>query len=343
MDHLSRRDFLKLGALASAGLATSFWLDASLKYADAQALSMPDAHPLAVPAAARTRVSVTRSPQMTSGDKLNPEVVGRMLDAGICFLYSVTDSLDGWSRVAGPDDVVAMKVNCQSSARMYTDPVVTYAVADRLIEVGVRPENITIYDRDDGFLRRGFYTLNRGGPGVQCYGNMGDYVGPYSYGIFNGRICRLVAEEATVLINLPLVKQHKGAGVTCSMKNHFGTIEFPADNHRNHGNPQLAHINMLDVIRSKQRLIICDGSFGCYDGGPRCDLENQWRHNRIMMGTDPVAIDTLAWQVIEAVRVRYGLASLGSLGLTPVYLATAAALGLGTNNIARMRVQQTLI
>lgn len=331
---MSRGDFLRLSALVTAGLLTGSWLDACFRHAEAQALSIPDAAvlPVAGGLLAKSRIAMVRSRRMTDGDLLNAAVVGTMLDAAMVHVTANPDPVACWESIAGPDDVVAIKVNMQSAPRFYTDPVVTFAVVDRLLAVGVVPENIVIYDRVTGGLRGGGYPIRTTGQGVRCYGTNGDYVGPFTYGAFIGRISRIVAEKATVLINMPLIKHHANASVTLSMKNHFGTIEFPSDHHANHSDPDIAHINMLPQIRPKQRLVVCDGSFGCYQGGPYCDYPNQWRYNRMIVSRDRVAVDTLGWQILDGYRTSKGLAKVRP----PGYIATAAALGLGTNNLARM-------
>jgi hypothetical protein len=89
-------------------------------------------------------------------------------------------------------------------------------------------------------------------------------------------------------------------------------------------------------LRAPHRPIVCDGPQACFNGGPRCEQENLWRPSRMLIAQDPVALDTLGWLIIDSKRAALGLPSLQQLKRTPRYLATAAALGLGTNNVARM-------
>ena len=56
-------------------------------------------------------------------------------------------------------------------------PEVAYAVARRLQEAGLAPEQIVIFDRTDHELMGRGYTLNADGPGVRCRGAVAEGAG----------------------------------------------------------------------------------------------------------------------------------------------------------------------
>ncbi|NPV48991.1 MAG: DUF362 domain-containing protein [Armatimonadetes bacterium] len=343
-DSLSRREFLRQTLLSAAGLAAMGWLDLCLRTPAARAVPLddewqPPADDLVeAEAVSKSPVALLRTRRLFTRTGRNRDVALEMLDLGMCHVMGVTDPMDGWAQIATPDDVVAIKVNCQAVPRIGTHPTIVDAVVQRLLDVGVVPENVIIYERKTGQLKAGGFTIRRGRQGVQCYGTDDVYRGPYSYGEFRGDVSYIVTDLATVIINMPLIKHHANAGVTLSLKNHYGSISNPFDHHLNGCNPYIAHLNMIAPLRTKQRLIVCDGSQACFNGGPRCEQENLWRPSRLLISQDPVALDTLGWLIIDNKRAKMGLPRLEMIGRTPRYLATAAALGLGTNNVTRMRI-----
>jgi hypothetical protein len=95
---------------------------------------------------------------------------------------------------------------------------------------------------------------------------------------------------------------------------------------------------MLPSIRKKVRLTIGDATSACYHGGPEYKPEYLWRANSLIVGSDPVALDFTAWQIIERKRAEAGLKPLEAEGRLPRYIATAADARhqLGTNDPRRI-------
>ena len=77
--------------------------------------------------------------------------------------------------------------------------------------------------------------------------------------------------------------------MTGSIKNHFGSIDNPREFHPNNAtNPGIPEINVIPVIRDKQKLIIADALLCVFDGGPRWNRDKICVNNEIIIGTDPV-------------------------------------------------------
>ena len=144
---------------------------------------------------------------------------------------------------------------------------------------------------------------------------------------------------STAVINLPPIKDHDLAGVTCTMKNMtFGTVEKP---HLNHAkvNEAVAHLFAHDVIRSRVRLNIIDGSRVLYDGGPKFSGSSHALHESIYATCDPVAMDTVAREVIEKLRAENGLKTLAAVGRPARFLQMAEDLGLGIADITKINLE----
>lgn len=331
---VTRRDFLRNIGAGVAGAA----LLCSCKGASQASSSAPTRvaqAPAVQPAPAeKVRAAIIRHSGILADESTpDPDAVLAALDAGVRHCFGTDDAPAAWRRVAGPDDVVAIKVNCISGL-IYSTPEVSGAIAQRLIEVGVPPEKIIIWDRDSGELQRSRYRINRDGPGVRCYGTDGAYGDWVRHRSISVRLSRII-DEATVIINVPVLKNHGGAGVTLSMKNHYGSVANPGDLHANLCNPACAHLADLPAIRDKTRLIVCDATRGLCDQGPGGTPDRLWPARSLIVSTNMVAADVLGLEMIEAERARRGLVTIAPHA---IHIATAASIGLGPNDRAQMDV-----
>ena len=98
------------------------------------------------------------------------------------------------------------------------------------------------------------------------------------------------------------------------------------------------------IIRDKFVLQIMDGIRGVFQGGPfRPDCKWTWEYNAIFFATDPVAMDHVEWDIIDAQRKTQNLPPVAASGKAaldprqaegfdvrqPQHIALAGALGLG--------------
>jgi uncharacterized protein (DUF362 family) len=127
------------------------------------------------------------------------------------------------------------------------------------------------------------------------------------------------------LINVPVLKDHRRAGVTLSLKNHYGSISEPWLCHDGFCNPYIANLNAASQIKDKTKLILCDALFGIYKGGPQG--APQWINRQLLASTDPVALDHTGLTIIEHQRREQGVSLIAKKA---THINTAASLGLGT-------------
>jgi hypothetical protein len=216
---------------------------------------------------------------------------------------------------------------------------VAHAVADALVRAGVKPSNVIIWDRATGDLLKSGYKINRDGPGVRVLANDGVWEDrPTRQGQFEGRLTRIITEQITALINVPVIKDHGIAGITAALKNHYGSFDNPGRHHGNHCDPYLADLNAIPAIRDKTRLVVLDALRPMADGGPGLRRDSLWDFYSLVVSRDPVAVDYFAWKTIDERRAQTGLKSLAESGREPKWIATAARYGLGTDDPARMDI-----
>jgi hypothetical protein len=165
------------------------------------------------------------------------------------------------------------------------------------------------------------------------------------------------------IVNLPVLKDHGSAGVTLALKNlSHGLNNNVARSHLSglrHGagpsgpnqcNTFIPSAAGQELIRSKVVLHILDGLIGVYQGGPSSGLT--WHHESLFFATDPVALDYVGWDAVDAQRVRAGRIPVARLGLhgtnpggreterfdrrQPEHILLAGTIGLGVYEPARI-------
>ena len=341
---IGRRDFIQKGSvsLAGAGLATL--------------LSGPSGSGQPMQ---KSKVVLVKHDGATDENGVgSADIVGRMVHRSVRELTGKDSLREAWREFVSPDDVVGLKVNVRGGRNLSTQPCVVDAIVEGLVKAGVRPNNIIIWDAWNRELVRAGYILNDSDEGLRCYGtDRGTYKpdrdprrrtsGEAWKPFYSAKpvmvedkavyFSKILVDEITALINVPLIKDHRIAGVTVSMKNHFGSILNPNDLHGNRCDPYLGALNATGPIKGKTRLIIVDGLRALYNGGPRDNPQWKWRQNSIIASTDTVAIDQLGLEIIEEKRKQNELSPLGDLAR---HVATAARLGLGTNDPARMDIKE---
>ena len=288
---------------------------------------------LAKPGRARV-VLVTSAGAVGQGNKPDRKVVGRMLSKGLIALAGTRTAAAALEQWVKPSDVVGLKVNCLGGRQMSTRVALTEELVALLASAGLPRDHAFVFDRSDMDLRNGGYPLRTTGSDYRCVGN--DRAG-YEKNLEvmpsgASRFCTLAARRATVLINLPVLKDHGICGLTASMKNNFGLVHNPNKFHLNGCDPHVAEVNARPLVRKKQKLVVCDALRVQVEGGPAFHPAHAVTYGGILLATDPVALDMIAWGVLEQLRKKRKLPSLPADKRKPAYLLTAAKMGLGVGD-----------
>ena len=99
-----------------------------------------------------------------------------------------------------------------------------------------------------------------------------------------------------------------------------------------------------DVIKSRVRLNIADGFKVMADGGPLWKRPEMVKvHEAVYVSTDPVAMDTIGWEVVEKLRAELNLKTLTEAGREPAYIKAAADLGLGVGERSKISLKEVAI
>jgi len=299
-----------------------------------------------------SEVSVIESPVAVHEDGTKDrEIIQAMFDRAI-FNYTGKESVEeAWKEIIPelkPTDKIGIKINCISPA-MPSSPEVVDAVIHHLLAVGIQENNIIVWDRCEtgrimgmGNLVKSGYTLNNSDTGVRYVGTGGEGYGydddtrvqvPSEDLTFP--VSTILSRECDYLINVPQLRHHAKSGVSLCMKNYYGAIALfdtfsavkSSQMHRNNCNPAIPELYNNDIFKKKTRLHVCDVLMTMFENGPIGPP--QCVPGRMMVGTDPVALDYLGLMIIENERQKRGI---GTLMKRAKYIQTAAELGIGTNN-----------
>jgi len=278
-------------------------------------------------------IQVRSSLVIKDGGGIDLDILHQMMETGLNALSGNGDYGDYLQTVFTPGDVIGMKVNGLAGPGMSTRAEVVNTVSALLNEAGRPFKKQIIWDRFDRELAALGFTVNTKGSGPLCFGTDHRGVGYspdlVSRGKVGGLLSRVLVDYCEAIINIPVLKDHGIAGITCALKNHYGSIHNPNKYHDNACDPYIADLNSLEQIRSKQRLIVVDALKIQYHGGPAYHPHWAADYGAILLGNDPVAIDALGYRIIEDMRKTAGLETLKGTRREPIYINRALEYGLG--------------
>lgn len=259
-----------------------------------------------------TRVVVVRDPGALDSD-LNPRPnrVEEMLSQGILALSGESSLEKAWNCYFPPDSRIAIKSNVSVQP---THPDVHAAILRSLSRYGCLSEDVRMWDR------------NRGGIGLAKV-NSRDW--DWTPGYEKDCLSRAV-HWADALINAPVLKTHSLTAISGAVKNWVGAVtrinrrdhDTAFDLHANRG-AGMACINALPPIRGKCRFIVTDALTPFYQESPVSTTYRSWPFGGLILGTDPVAVDRIGWEILRDYLQSAGLLSDG-LVEPPIHLCEAS-------------------
>jgi len=304
-----------------------------------------------------------------------------MLTRGMCALTESATPQEAWRRFFDPSDIVGIKVNCGGHPYVVSAPEIVAEVVRQLAAVGVRPEQIYVYERFQNQLDAVNYAPHLP-PDVRIVAAEGSnqhsdnsgydpatYLEADLFGEEDTRSCmmRLVSQRLTKIINIPNMKDHGATGVTGCLKNiAYGSFSNVARTHYHgvsHTRSLVGLLASIEPLRSRTVLQIMDGVRGVWHGGPFAHTSRYVFHpKRILLSTDPVAIDRLLLDIIDDKRRSEGALSIWDRSPSslrtddvvardadpnvniiirePGHVEYASRLGLGVHDRAKIRVDE---
>src|SRR5262249_463815 len=251
------------------------------------------------------------------------------MERGMRALTGEAKAIDSWRRFFSPDDVVGVKVNAGGRPWVVSSREIVAETVRNLMAVGVKPQQIYIYERFQGQLDQVNYAPSLP-EGVNIFAaeranarndnqnyDPRVYVEADFFGEDDTRsnMMRLVSPKLTKIINIPNMKDHGATGATGCLKNiAYGSFSNVARTHNKGVSHTLSFVGTLaavEPLRSKTVLQIMDGLRGVWHGGPFAPTKRYvFYPKRLMFGTDPVAIDRLLLDIVDEERKAQGAISI---------------------------------
>ncbi|HUU03033.1 MAG TPA: DUF362 domain-containing protein [Myxococcota bacterium] len=289
-----------------------------------------------------SRVAVMTDGKVHKAGGLDAGRVKALLDRALRAALGSSDATSGLRGMIEPADVVGVKLNCLagpplSPTREFTDALVT-----ALVSVGVAPGRIVFFERGERDIRKGGFDVGGGDGRPVFMGNDSRGAGYEKEISVSGQVgsclSRILTRRISVLINVGVLKDHNLAGVGVATKNLFGLIHNPNKFHDNGCDPFVADVLAFPVVQKKLRLSLVDALTAQCHGGPGYLPGYTWEMNGILASTDPIALDRVAWDVIESKRREKGLKTLTAENRAPKWIRTAASRGLGMDDLKKIKI-----
>lgn len=149
---------------------------------------------------------------------------------------------------------------------------------------------------------------------------------------------KIVTQDVQKIINLAILSDHPTLGIfgACS-----GLAMACVDNNRRFmdtrtaGDPAVGEILNHDALKNKVVLHVMTGFIAQFAGGPNFNPHYTQPAGLLMISRDPVAIDSLALEKLEAWREDQVVPPIGNAAR---HLQSAAQLGVGTNDKNKMEI-----
>jgi hypothetical protein len=241
-EKITRRDFMKGTAAAAMGVAIGLNPEQMQK----------------------TRVVLIRhNDALDETSKHNAEIIQQMLDEAVMKLLNKKDAADAWKLLVKSDDIVGIKTNVWRY--LPTPPELEGAIKKRLLDVGVKEENIGLNDR----------------------------------GVRNDP----VFQKATALINTRPLRTHYWSGIGGCIKNLITFGERWPDYHPD-SCADLGLLLNLPQVQGKIRLNILSVLNPQFHGrgAHHFDPRYVWNYKGLIVSTDTVAVDAVGLKLIQAKR-----------------------------------------
>jgi len=254
----------------------------------------------AVPVGAKTRVVLIRHPDaLDANSAFNGPVIQQMLDEAVTKLLDAPGPIEAFKRLVTPDDVVGIKTNVWSF--LPTPAPVEQAIKRRVLDAGVAEANVGL---DDHTVRTNPLFL-----------------------------------RATALINARPVRTHYLAGMSGCIKNYIMFAESQEAHHPD-SCASLGSNFLLPQVKGKTRLnVLCALTPQYYGRGPHnFSRRYVWNYKGLIVGRDPVAVDTIGLRLIMAKR-RIELGPGQEIPPVPKHIQIAdTKYGIGTSDPAKIEL-----
>ncbi len=307
-------------------------------------------------------------------NKFDEDVIYNMVKAGMLNLTGKNDLKDAWLTFVSPKDVIGLKVNPVAGALLSTSLEITRVIIKQLEEAGISRSKLVIWDRREFEMHEVGFTEDNF-PGIKIIGterkdDKGSFYdsegklygeqmidknwyywadcedkydaetipymvneGKYSY------YTKIATQMVDKIINIPILK-NAGSSVTLCLKNlAFGSVSNTGRLHKQLWHDTCAEVCAFPPVRDKVVLNIADGIKGCFQGGPGANAQFITNYHSVLVGTDPVAVDRVGYDIVIKKRIEEKIQKADSAA-GRIYMDAAEKLKLGIADINKIELKK---
>ena len=245
------------------------------------------------------KVVLIRNADVLAQPEKTQGILESMLDEAIKTLLGTDSPLEAWRKLIKSSDVVGVKSN--DWGKLPTPKPLEAAIKRRLLDVGVAVENMDIADR--------------------------------------GVMTNPIFLKSTALVNVRPLRTHHWSGVGTCLKNY---IQFVSDRPSYHPEAcaALGSIWHLPAVKGKTRLNILSALTPQFygRGAGFFDTRYVWPYRGLIVGTDPVAVDTIGARLLQVKRMAF-FGEDRALDVPPSHIIVAdKKYHLGVSDLSRIQL-----
>jgi uncharacterized protein (DUF362 family) len=309
----------------------------------------------------------------TADNKIIFNAAYDMIAKGMLSLTEEKNLKAAWLKFVSPKEKIGLKVNPVAGPQLSTSVEVTKAIVQQLEEAGIPRSNLIIWDRrEEQLFEAGFTHENF--PGIKIIGterpengSMYDENGklhslkmidttwyywadcedkydsatiPYmvnegKYSYFS----KIVTQMVDKIINVPILK-NAGASITLCLKNlAYGAVTNTGRLHKQLWAETCAEVNAFPPLRDKVVLNIVDGIKGCFNGGPGANPQFFCEYKTVLIGTDPVAVDRVGYDIVIKERIKRGVQKEDN-ARGRIFMDLAQKINLGIAELEKIKLEK---
>jgi hypothetical protein len=248
----------------------------------------------------KSKVVIIRNPKaLSEGGEPDAVVLQSMLDEALPALLGEKDASRAWQRLFAKSDVVGIKSNAWRF--LPTPKEMEQALRKRLLDLGIPAAALSVDDR--------------------------------------GVLDNPVFIKSTALVNVRPVRTHHWSGVGTCLKNYIMFVPNPSAYH-GEACSDLGKIWTLPHVKGKTRLNILVALTPQFygRGAHSFDRRYLWPYKGLIVGTDPVAVDTVGAELLRRKRIAY-FGGEKELDVQPIHIVAAdKRYHLGVSDLSRIEI-----
>jgi hypothetical protein len=295
------------------------------------------------PMPTRARVVIVQDNNATESFRAQHDHVVSLVQSGITKFTGKTNSNEAWQSLAGPQDVIGIKVYSAPGSQVGTRVAIVEGIIEGLLAAGFQSRRLIVWDRRYSDLRRAGFTELAARYGVRVEGSvetgwdtntfydsplLGQLVYgdlefqkraeptsptpgvPDSHALIIGRksyVTRLLTKEITKVINVSPLLNHNSVGVSGNLYSlAIGSVDNVLRFEGERGKLAVAvpEIYALPAVGDRVVLSIVDALVCQYQGERLGYLHYSAALNQLRFSKDPVALDSLSLEELSGQRTR---------------------------------------